>query len=52
MDAFLLDGLEIIFRLALAILSMSKTHLLSLKMEGMFKVKKQGDLTYFVLFLN
>ena len=38
MDAFLVDGMEIIFRLAVAILTFGKDELLSLDMEGMLKV--------------
>ena len=38
MDAFLIDGMEIIFRLAVAILTFGKEDLLSLDMEGMLKV--------------
>lgn len=39
MDAFLIDGMEIIFRLAVAILTFGKEDLLSLDMEGMLKVR-------------
>lgn len=38
MDVFLIDGMEIIFRLAVAILNFGKEDLLSLDMEGMLKV--------------
>ena len=38
MDMFLMDGIEVVFRVALAILSLTKTELLSLDMEGMLKV--------------
>lgn len=38
MDAFLVDAMEIIFRLAVAILTFGKEDLLSLDMEGMLKV--------------
>ncbi len=38
MDTFLVDGMEIIFRLAVAILALGKEDLLSLDMEGMLKV--------------
>lgn len=38
MDAFLIDGMEIIFRLAVTILTFGKEDLLSLDMEGMLKV--------------
>lgn len=38
MDVFLIDGMEIIFRLAVAILALGKEDLLSLDMEGMLKV--------------
>ena len=38
MDVFLIDGMEIIFRLAVAILTFGKEDLLSLDMEGMLKV--------------
>ena len=41
MDAFLIDGMEIIFRLAVAILTFGKDDLLSLDMEGMLKVKRE-----------
>ncbi|CAL8111503.1 unnamed protein product [Orchesella dallaii] len=37
MDVFLMDGIEVVFRIALAILSMAKHELLSLDMEGMLK---------------
>ncbi|KAK4036039.1 ecotropic viral integration site 5 ortholog isoform X3 [Daphnia magna] len=37
MDAFLIDGMEIIFRLAVAILNFGKEDLLSQDMEGMLK---------------
>ncbi|XP_065576137.1 ecotropic viral integration site 5 ortholog-like [Artemia franciscana] len=37
MDAFLVDGLEVIFRVSLAILQSGKQDLLSLDMEGMLK---------------
>lgn len=40
MDAFLIDGMEIIFRLAVAILTFGKEDLLSLDMEGMLKVRR------------
>ena len=40
MDAFLIDGMEIIFRLAVAILNFGKEDLLSLDMEGMLKVQE------------
>lgn len=40
MDAFLVDGMEIIFRLAVAILTFGKDELLSLDMEGMLKVSE------------
>lgn len=45
MDAFLIDGMEIIFRLAVAILNFGKEDLLSQDMEGMLKV------FFFVLFI-
>lgn len=38
MDVFLLEGMEIIFKLALALLTIAKDNILSLDMEGMLKV--------------
>jgi hypothetical protein len=38
MDMFLMDGIEVVFRIALAILSISKNELLFLDMEGILKV--------------
>ena len=38
MDCFLLDGVEIIFRLALTLLTLGKHDLLLLDMEGVIKV--------------
>lgn len=37
MDLFLCEGMEIIFKLAMAIIENSKSHLLSLDMEGMLR---------------
>ena len=37
MDLFLMDGIEVIFRLALAMLCLARNELLSLDMEGMLK---------------
>lgn len=36
-----MDGIEVVFRVALAILHLAKTELLSLDMEGMLKVSKK-----------
>lgn len=44
MDAFLIEGMEIIFRLAVAILNYGKEDLLSLDMEGMLKVRYRSSL--------
>lgn len=38
MDVFLLEGMEIIFKIALSLLTIGKDDLLSLDMEGMLKV--------------
>ena len=38
MDVFLSEGMEIIFKLALAMLTLGKDELMSLDMEGMLKV--------------
>lgn len=38
MDVFLSEGMDIIFKVALAILTLGKENLLSLDMEGMQKV--------------
>lgn len=38
MDVFLSEGMEIIFKIALAMLSLGKDDLMSLDMEGMLKV--------------
>jgi hypothetical protein len=38
MDTFLVDGMDAIFRLAIAILQQSRFTLLQLDMEGMLKV--------------
>ncbi len=40
MDCFLADGLEVIFRLALALLTMAKHELLVQDMEGVIRVRK------------
>ena len=45
MDAFLIDGMEIIFRLAVAILNFGKEDLLSQDMEGMLKVFVTKNIT-------
>uniref|UniRef100_A0A6A7G123 Ecotropic viral integration site 5 ortholog-like n=3 Tax=Hirondellea gigas TaxID=1518452 RepID=A0A6A7G123_9CRUS len=37
MDCFLVDGLEVIFRIALAVLTISKEELFAMDMEGMLK---------------
>ena len=37
MDCFLVDGIEVIFRIAVAILTLSKEELFSMDMEGMLK---------------
>ena len=38
MDVFLLESMEIIFKVALALLTIAKDNILSLDMEGMLKV--------------
>jgi len=38
MDIFLMDGIEVVFRVALALLVIAKTQLLSMDMEGMLNV--------------
>ena len=38
MDCFLVDGLEVIFRIALAVLTIGKEELFAMDMEGMLKV--------------
>ena len=38
MDVFLLEGMEVIFKVALSLLTLGKEELLSLDMEGMLKV--------------
>lgn len=38
MDMFLMDGIEVVFRVALALLHLAKAELLYLDMEGMLKV--------------
>ena len=40
MDCFLLEGVEVIFRLALALLLMAKQELLVLDMEGVIRVRR------------
>ena len=39
MDWFLSDGMEVIFRLAVAVLTVGKAEILSQDMEGMLKVR-------------
>jgi ecotropic viral integration site 5 protein len=39
MDVFLSEGMEIIFKVALSLLTIAKDDLLSLDMEGMLKVR-------------
>jgi hypothetical protein len=39
MDVFLSEGMEIIFKVALALLTLGKEDLLCLDMEGMLKVR-------------
>lgn len=41
MDVFLLEGMEVIFKVALSLLTLGKEELLSLDMEGMLKVIHQ-----------
>lgn len=41
MDCFLAEGMEVIFRLALALLLLAKHELLILDMEGVIRVSKQ-----------
>jgi ecotropic viral integration site 5 protein len=40
MDVFLSEGMEIIFKVALSLLTIAKDDLLSLDMEGMLKVSR------------
>ena len=42
MDWFLSDGMEVIFRLAVAVLTVGKAEILSQDMEGMLKVRGGG----------
>lgn len=44
MDVFLSEGMEIIFKVALAMLTLGKDELMSLDMEGMLKVSKMKNL--------
>jgi ecotropic viral integration site 5 protein len=44
MDVFLSEGMEIIFKVALSLLTIAKDDLLSLDMEGMLKVSHQNNL--------
>ncbi len=46
MDCFLSDGLEVIFRLALALLLMGKHELLVQDMEGVIRVSTVFNLLY------
>ena len=41
MDCFLCDGIEIIFRVALTLLTLGKHELLLLDIEGVIKVKTE-----------
>lgn len=41
-DVFLSEGMDIIFKVALALLTMGKETLLQLDMEGMLKVKQKN----------
>jgi len=43
MDVFLSEGMEIIFKVALSLLTIAKDDLLSLDMEGMLKVSRQNN---------
>lgn len=49
MDVFLLEGMEIIFKVALALLTIAKDNILSLDMEGMLKVRRLILIHMFVL---
>lgn len=41
MDVFLLEGMEVIFKVALSLLTLGKEELLCLDMEGMLKVTQK-----------
>lgn len=43
MDVFLSEGMEVIFKLALALLTIGKETVLSLDMEAMLKVSQRGS---------
>lgn len=49
MDVFLSEGMEIIFKVALALLTLGKDDLLSLDMEGMLKVR---NIVYSTIYLS
>lgn len=51
MDVFLSEGMEIIFKVALSLLTIAKDDLLSLDMEGMLKVSRQNNLVGNGLFI-
>lgn len=45
MDSFLVDGIEVIFRIALACLTLGKEDLFCMDMEGMLKVRGNAPKT-------
>lgn len=50
MDVFLSEGIEIVFKVALALLTVGKNDLLSLDMESILKVRNSWNL-YLLLYL-
>lgn len=52
MDVFLSEGMEIIFKVALAMLTLGKEDLMSLDMEGMLKVRCFGCLRLYLGFVS
>lgn len=52
MDCFLVDGVEVIFRIALACLTLGKEELFAMDMEGMLKVKTVFGLVICLLLLG
>ena len=48
MDCFLLEGVEVIFRLALALLTIGKPNLLVYDMEGVIRVSRSAKLKGFI----
>lgn len=51
MDLFLMDGIEVIFRFALAMLSLARTQLLVFDLEGMLKVEQQFSVSVNIFML-